>query len=152
MGMNTIIAGSRSITDYRFLKKVMEEIPWRNQITSVCCGTARGVDNMGRMWAENRGIKVHDFPAPKEIFGSRAEILRNRTMASFATASVILWDGVDDPTANIIEEAKAKGHLMAVYIYNPKTRTGINVSPKFVPLKDTPPRIRKKSGASRKQT
>jgi predicted Rossmann fold nucleotide-binding protein DprA/Smf involved in DNA uptake len=54
--MKTIIAGSREINDYEFLKKVIKESEF--EITEVISGTARGVDKLGERFAEENHISV----------------------------------------------------------------------------------------------
>jgi hypothetical protein len=59
--MKTIVAGSRSITDYEIVQRAMELAPW--PITEVKSGTAPGVDRLGEHWAGEHSVPVKEFPA-----------------------------------------------------------------------------------------
>lgn len=54
--MKTIIAGSRSITDYRLLLAAIQHCDWN--ISLVISGCARGVDELGERWAHRKNYKT----------------------------------------------------------------------------------------------
>lgn len=74
--MRTIIAGSRDITDWTLLIRAIRDAQasfadgW--PITRVLCGGARGVDTLGKLWAEalreaaRRYERGEDLPAKAE--------------------------------------------------------------------------------------
>ena len=72
----------------------------------ILCGMARGVDMMGKAWAEERGLEVEEWPAEWHRFGRRAGYLRNRAMAENADALVAVWDGKSRGTDNMMENAR----------------------------------------------
>ena len=113
--MKTIIAGSRNITDLRLLKRVIKNSGFK--ITEVVCGGARGVDDLGRKWAENRNrIPVKMFPAKWDEFGKSAGYRRNVEMANYSEALIALWDGVSRGTKHMIDIAIK--HDLKVYVHN----------------------------------
>lgn len=109
--MKTIIAGSRpplgregfTIED---VCDAMEKVDWK--VTEVVCGMARGVDLIGKRWAEYNEIPVAKFPADWDKYDKRAGYIRNVEMAEYADALVALWDGHSRGTANMIQEAKKR--------------------------------------------
>lgn len=98
--MKTIIAGSRTITSRKLIDAVMMNYP--SPITEVVCGTAKGVDTLGEEWAHSRDIPVKYFPADWDKYGKKAGPLRNKEMAEYADAAVIIWDGQSRGTKNMI--------------------------------------------------
>ena len=108
--MRVVIAGSRSITDYRIVERALD-VPLRQygwKITEVVSGTARGVDRMGEQWAVANHIPFRRFPADWEHYGKLAGVMRNRAMADYADALVAVWDGGSRGTKNMIEEMRAR--------------------------------------------
>ena len=110
----TIIAGSRSITDYA----VVEEAIRASEIVPsvVLCGTARGVDRLGKYWARQHGIPVDDHPAEWGKYGKAAGSIRNGWMAENADALIAVWDGQSKGTKDMIHRAHARG--LTVYVHD----------------------------------
>lgn len=88
--MRVIIAGSRDITDYELVKREVEQfIADCGPITEVVCGCAKGVDTLGRRWAEEAGLPVREFE-PDWMLGKKAGPLRNQKMADYAEGLVLV--------------------------------------------------------------
>lgn len=83
--MKVIIAGSRSITDFSIVEKAIEESEWKDEITEVVSGTAKGVDKLGERWAMNNNIKITQFPAEWKKYGRNAGPIRNKKWVSTQT-------------------------------------------------------------------
>lgn len=111
--MRLIIAGSRGITDYDILVKVMSELPFTP--TTIVSGTARGVDKLGEEYAEKNDIDIIRYPAEWDKFGKSAGYKRNAIMANNADALLALWDGQSKGAAHMIELAHKKG--LKIYIW-----------------------------------
>lgn len=111
--MKTIIAGSRSVTNYQTLLNALRgcDIP----ITEVVSGNARGVDALGEQFAKTNNISLKLFPANWALFGKKAGFLRNVEMANYAEALVAIWDGKSKGTKMMIDIASSKG--LKVYVY-----------------------------------
>jgi hypothetical protein len=112
--MKTIIAGSRTITNYEmledFIKAIQQYMPGGMSITEVVSGKARGVDMLGEQWAAAYGVPIVGFPADWNTYGRSAGHIRNAEMANYAEAAIILWDHYSSGTADMIQLA-TKTHL-----------------------------------------
>lgn len=118
--MKTIIAGSRSITDYEIVERAIECCPFKHLITEIVSGTARGVDSLGEKYAKEHGIPITRFPAEwQDEEGNHnpaAGHQRNARMAVYADALIVVWDGVSGGTKNMIKEAKVRGLETSIYV------------------------------------
>ena len=112
--MRTIIAGSRTITQYTILLKALEKLPWK--ITTVISGGAKGVDELGEAYAYLHKIPLEIYNAEWNIYGKAAGPIRNALMAGKADALVALWDGSSRGTAHMIETARKKGLRVEVVL------------------------------------
>lgn len=110
--MKTIIAGSRSITDYAVLLHALTECDWT--VTEVISGGARGADQLGEQFARDFGVPLTVCPANWDRYGKRAGYVRNAEMASQAEALIALWDGKSKGTLDMIRKAVDQG--LSVYI------------------------------------
>ena len=106
--MRTIIAGSRTITNYFLVENHIETAPWRP--TEVVCGEARGVDSLGEQWAKNNHIPIRRFPANWDKHGRSAGYIRNAEMADIADALILVWDGKSKGSA-MMKKLAEKKHL-----------------------------------------
>jgi hypothetical protein len=98
--MKVIIAGSRSVNDY---KLVVDTINSSNySITEVVSGCATGVDRLGEQWARANNVPIKEMPANWNQ-GKKAGPLRNKAMAEYADAAIIIWDGHSPGARNMIE-------------------------------------------------
>lgn len=105
--MKTIIAGSRSITDYDALLRAIGQAGWK--ITEVLSGGTTGVDRMGERWAKENGVPVRMFPADWIKYGKSAGPIRNMQMAEQADALIVLWDGKSKGAKSMIRIAREVG-------------------------------------------
>jgi recombinational DNA repair protein (RecF pathway) len=115
--MKTIIAGSRSITDYDVIKKyikVFEET--HGKISLVISGTAKGVDELGERYANENNIPLSRFPADWDKHGKKAGILRNIEMANNANALIAFWDGKSKGTKHMIDTASKKHLIISAHV------------------------------------
>lgn len=110
--MKTIIAGSRSITDYEIVKKAIETSGFN--ISIVVSGTANGVDKLGERYAKEYHKKIKRFPADWSM-GKKAGYLRNTQMAEYADACIIVWNGISKGSLHMYNIAMDKG--LEVYMY-----------------------------------
>lgn len=119
--MKTIIAGSRGAS-YKEVIDAVNACPFKDKITQVISGTARGADQHGEQVAHNHGWPVHRMPANWNAHGRRAGYLRNVDMSEAAEALIAVWDGESKGTKHMIDIAKAAtdalGHpRIAVFVY-----------------------------------
>ena len=111
--MKTIIAGSRDFNDYETLLAVLLKVGWH--ISEVVSGGAHGVDQLGERFAKANGITYTVFKADWDQFGRRAGMLRNKEMANYADACVVIWNGHSSGSADMIETAMNECRLTMVY-------------------------------------
>lgn len=105
--MKVIIAGSRDIEDINIVPKAMDRFYGVN-ITEVVSGKASGIDTLGEIWAEANDIPVKSFPANWKKYGKAAGPLRNKEMAEYADAAVVIHNG-SKGSLNMISEMKKLG-------------------------------------------
>lgn len=110
--MKLIIAGTRSIDwDEAYGRIVescrIEKSPFFTQLitaTEIVSGTCRGVDEAGEDYADSYDIPVKRFPADWKSHGKVAGPIRNRQMAEYADALLLIWDGKSNGSKNMKEE------------------------------------------------
>lgn len=112
--MKTIIAGSRSITDYNILLQIMKEIDFN--ITEIVSGTAKGADSLGERYAIENNIPLKKFPADWNKWGKVAGRIRNGQMNMYSDALILLWDGKSRGSKHMLEIAKERGLIVFVKI------------------------------------
>lgn len=120
--MKVIIAGTRykdkankiPFDDFKLIVEAVERSGF--EITEVVCGMAIGVDKLGEQWAIANNIPVKEMPANWNAHGKAAGPIRNRQMAEYADAAVIVWDGISDGSRNMINEMirKKKPYFVAL--------------------------------------
>lgn len=99
--MKVIIAGTRGIHDYDLIVETINRSGY--QISEVICGEAYGPDRLGETWAISNNIPVKHMPAQWDRYGKAAGPHRNKAMAEYADAAIIVWDGKSHGTRNMIE-------------------------------------------------
>jgi len=122
--MKTIIAGSRNITAAKSVEDAIKESGF--EITEVVCGSARGVDTLGELWAKANKIPVRYFPAEWKKFGLSAGHKRNAQMAEYAEALILVWDGRSKGSKSMRDLAEKTAEKRSFKIYEKK----IVVSPR----------------------
>ncbi len=91
--MKTIIYGSKTIQSYDVVAKAVEDSGFADLITTVFTTQEPGPSIFGYRWAVTRKIPVRVFTADWKSHGKPAGIIRDREMATFCDAAVLLWDG-----------------------------------------------------------
>lgn len=117
--MRVIVAGSRSITDYRTVRSALLSFfsdlkargkDTRAQSVTIISGGARGVDKLGERFAKEFGLNLKVMPANWDAYGKRAGYLRNEEMAVYARGDeaylVAFWDGMSHGTFHMIDTAR----------------------------------------------
>jgi hypothetical protein len=99
--MKVIIAGSRNVTDYTILVEAIDRSGYT--ITEVVSGCAVGVDRLGEQWARANNISIKEMPADWNHNGKAAGPMRNKAMAEYADAAIVVWDGKSPGSRNMIE-------------------------------------------------
>lgn len=100
--MKVVIAGSRTLDDYALVSQAMKRCGY--EVTEVVCGMATGIDTLGYRWALCFNKPIKEMPANWNRDGKAAGAIRNREMANYADAAVIIWDGKSTGTRNMVDE------------------------------------------------
>lgn len=101
--MRLIIAGSRTIKQSEDQICALLNSHNIQEVTEVVCGMAYGIDQSGKEWADNYSIPVAPFPADWDKYGKAAGHIRNKEMAEYADALLLIWDGESKGSKNMKE-------------------------------------------------
>lgn len=102
-----IVAGSRSITDYKTIRDVLVELDIPT--STIVSGNAVGVDSLGLQYAKEFNVPCEIYNANWDKYGRSAGFIRNKEMANRAHMLVAFWDGKSPGTKHMIELAKDNG-------------------------------------------
>lgn len=100
--MKLIIAGGRNVPDIDS-ESIQAFINYHGitGITEIVSGTAKGVDRAGEDYANENGIPLKQFPANWAYYGRAAGHIRNKEMAEYADALLVIWDGKSSGSGNM---------------------------------------------------
>jgi len=105
-----IVAGSRTFYDYELLKSKLDKFLSNIKVPiEIVSGRAKGADQLGERYADERGYKVKMFPAQWTKYHRKAGPIRNEQMAQYVSpdgACVVFWDGISSGSEHMIETAK----------------------------------------------
>lgn len=108
--MKLIIAGGRDIhAGQSFISGSLELLGLQDKVSKIVCGCANGIDNAGKYWGWQNRVLVELFPADWDKHGKAAGPIRNREMALYADALLLIWDGKSKGSANMKKEMTALG-------------------------------------------
>ena len=102
--MKIAIIGSRGFDDYELLKRSLE--PFRDQITLVISGGAKGADSLGEKWARENGIETKIFLPEYSKFGRGATFIRNEYIVKESESVFSFWDGSSKGTKHAMRIAE----------------------------------------------
>jgi len=116
--MKVIIAGSRTLTlNPGELHAYVLKAGLLSKIKEVVSGGARGIDKSGEVWVEAFNIsKVKVIPAKWEEHGRAAGPIRNKEMAKYADALLLIWDGKSRGSANMKKQMETLGKPVYEFI------------------------------------
>jgi hypothetical protein len=113
--MRLIVAGSRRITSYQVVSRAIDRVRQSHEVTEIVCGDARGVDSLGRRYAQEHGIRCVTFKPDWDKHGKSAGYLRNAEMGDYADGVLAVWDGVSRGTAHMIGYMRNKQKYVAIW-------------------------------------
>jgi len=108
--VKVIVAGGRHIKDYNLVQAAIRMSGFN--ITELVSGGARGVDQLGEIYADRFNIPIKPFPALWKKFGRSAGHIRNAEMGDYADGLVAIWDGISTGTHGMIKYATKQGLLV----------------------------------------
>ena len=114
MTFKVVVAGSRSIDDFWFVTRKLNNLLCNKEDVTIISGTATGPDKLGEDYAKVHGYKVERYPADWIKYGKSAGYIRNREMAKVADAVVCFYDGVSKGTQHMIDITKEEGKPLRV--------------------------------------
>lgn len=109
--MKIIIAGSRTLQIFEegIYSLLCAHKIHRNQYTEVVSGGAGGIDKCGEFFATYYNVDLKRFPADWDTHGKAAGVIRNKQMAEYADALLLIWDGKSRGSANMKKEMEKLG-------------------------------------------
>lgn len=102
--MKLIIAGSRyGKPSSEFIAETLKLYSIEG-VTEIVSGTASGVDEQGEKYAGKVGLTIQPFYPDWGKHGKAAGPIRNREMADYADALLLIWDGESKGSASMRKE------------------------------------------------
>jgi len=102
--MRLAIVGSREFTNYQKLKDILD--PFKEQVSLVVSGGARGADRLAERWADDSGIEKMIIKAEWEKYGDAAGFMRNEDIVINCNKCIAFWDGKSSGTKSTIAFCK----------------------------------------------
>jgi len=120
--LRIIIAGSRTITDYRILLLAITNAIVSSFITpsysfEIVSGGAIGVDTLARRYAHDCNYLLTEMkPKYKSKYDPTAPLRRNIDIANYGDILIAVWDGKSAGTKHIINYMKNLGKPVFIHI------------------------------------
>lgn len=94
------IIGSRTFNNYSLLKDSLE--PYKEKITLVVSGGAKGADSLGERWAYENKIETLVFLPDWDKHKKAAGFIRNEDIIKNSDCCIAFWDEKSKGTAHSI--------------------------------------------------
>ena len=102
--MKMAIVGSRTFNEYETLRATLE--PYKDKITEIVSGGARGADTLGERWAKEHNKKITIFYPDWDTHGKAAGFIRNKDIVENSDGVVAFWDGKSKGTVHSMKLAE----------------------------------------------
>lgn len=109
-----IIAGGREITDPALVERAIKESGFN--VNLVISGLARGVDTLGKDYANKHDIDCARYPANWNKYKKAAGGIRNLQMGMVADKLIAIWDGESKGTKDMISLFKKRKGVENVFV------------------------------------
>ena len=103
------IVGSRTISDYKIVKTVLDKIFNPQNIKQIVSGGAIGVDSLARRYANQNELNLIEFLPEWQKYGKSAGFRRNDDIVYNADCLIAFWDGKSKGTLNSVSTAMKRG-------------------------------------------
>lgn len=101
--MKLIIAGGRNVRcDHEFIHDHLLEAGIKP--SEIVSGGASGIDRAGEIYADKLGLILTRFLPEWDLYGKSAGPIRNRQMAEYGDALLLIWDGKSRGSLSMKEE------------------------------------------------
>lgn len=120
--MKLIIAGTRTLNFGADGVEMLIKFHKIEGVEEVVSGGATGIDSNGQDYACFNELKVKVFKPDWETYGRAAGPVRNRQMAQYGDALLLIWDGKSRGSLSMKQEMQALGKPIyeVVLPYGPK--------------------------------
>lgn len=112
------IIGSREFNDYELFKKELE--PYKNKISLIISGGARGADKLAERYADEFNIPKLIFLADWDKYGKGAGFIRNFKIIESCDCVIAFWDGKSKGTKHSLIIANEKNKPIKIINYGIK--------------------------------
>lgn len=109
--MKLAVVGSRTFTDFEFMKQILDYHP----CTHIISGGAKGADTLAKRYAAEKGISMKEFPADWNTHGKSAGYIRNKQIVDACDEVVAFWDGESKGTKHTMTLAEEAGKPVHKY-------------------------------------
>lgn len=106
--MKVLVCGGRDYADYTHVKKVLDRLHKKTPISLIINGQYRGADAMSSLWAAERKVDCHEYPADWIKHGRAAGPIRNQQMLDEGKPDLVIAFPGGDGTNDMIKKAKLK--------------------------------------------
>ena len=118
--MKLSVIGSRTFDNYDILKKYLDTINKRVEITTIVSGGAKGADSLSEKWAKENNKETLIFLHDWNTHGKKAGFLRNNDIISNCDCVLCFWDGVSKGTEYSITLSKKLNKKCLIVKFNNK--------------------------------
>lgn len=99
--MRIAIIGSRGFNNYTLLQSTLEK--YKDKITVVVSGGARGADTLGEQWAKENDKDTDIYLPDWDKHGKGAGFIRNTKIVKNSDGVIAFWDGKSRGTQHSFE-------------------------------------------------
>lgn len=118
--MNVAVIGSRTITDYEYIKYVLDKYREKYTISKIVSGGARGVDSLAAKYANENNIELIEFIPDWKKFGKKAGFIRNQIIIDNADIVIAFQENNSAGTSHSVNLAKESNKTVYVIEYKRK--------------------------------
>lgn len=98
-----------------FVRLAINLSGWKNEITEIVHGGARGVDSAANSYCSGKW-PITVFRPDWQTHGKGGGAIRNKAMADYADSLIAIFDGVETPgTMNMVRTARKQGLKVFVF-------------------------------------
>ena len=107
--MTILVCGGRDFVDRQRIFDTLDSLAEQHEIDLVVHGAARGADAIAGMWADERGVDVHSYPADWRKLGKSAGHVRNKQMLDSEEVDLVVPFPGGTGTRNMVDLAISRG-------------------------------------------